>query len=78
MQVYGLPATWSEHSLQSVNLNSHILIIASLCLVFSAYDKVCLSDVLVKWKQGTADGDVVIFHKPLGALENQYLPFVGK
>ena len=45
--------------------------------VFSAYDKVCLSDVLVKWKQGTADGDVVIFHKPLGALENQYLPFVG-
>ena len=38
----------------------------------------CLSDVLVKWKQGVADGDVVIFHKPLEALENPYLPFVGK
>lgn len=45
---------------------------------FTAYDKVCLSDVLVKWKQGTADGDVVIFHKPLETLENPYLPFVGK
>jgi len=62
----------------SIINNLHLLIIASLCLIFSAYDKVCLSDVLVKWKQGTADGDVVIFHKPLEALENPYLPFVGK
>ena len=58
--------------------NLPVLIIASLCLIFLAYDKVCLSDVLVKWKQEVADGDVVIFHKPLEALENPYLPFVGK
>ena len=62
----------------SIINNLHLLIIASSWLIFSAYDKVCLSDVLVKWKQGTADGDVVIFHKPLEALENPYLPFVGK
>ena len=43
-----------------------------------AYDKVCLSDVLSKWKQGIADGDVVISHNPLEKLENPYLPFVGK
>lgn len=43
-----------------------------------AYDKVCLSDVLSKWKQGIADGDVVISHNPLENLENPYLPFVGK
>lgn len=58
--------------------NLHLLIIASFYLIFLAYDKVCLSDVLVKWKQGSADGDVVIFHKPLDTLENPYLPFVGK
>ena len=58
--------------------NLHLLIIVSLCLIFLAYDKVCLSDVLAKWKQGAADGDVVIFHKPLETLENPYLPFVGK
>lgn len=58
--------------------NLHLLTIASLYPIFLAYDKVCLSDVLVKWKQGSADGDVVIFHKPLDTLENPYLPFVGK
>ncbi|KAL9979443.1 hypothetical protein ACROYT_G017114 [Oculina patagonica] len=42
-----------------------------------AYDKVCLSDILAKWKQGTSDSDVVIIHKPLEKLENPYLPFVG-
>lgn len=42
-----------------------------------AYDKVCLSDVLVKWKQEAADGDVVIIHKPREKSENPYLPFVG-
>lgn len=58
--------------------NLHLLIIVSLCLIFLAYDKVCLSDVLAKWKQEAADGDVVIFHKPLETSENPYLPFVGK
>ena len=43
-----------------------------------AYDKVCLSDVLEKWKQASADGDVVIIHKPSEKSENPYLPFVGK
>ena len=43
-----------------------------------AYDKVCLSDVLEKWKQAAADGDVVIIHKPHEKSENPYLPFVGK
>jgi len=42
-----------------------------------AYDRVCLSDVLSKWKQGVADGDVVISHKPLEKSETPYLPFVG-
>lgn len=42
-----------------------------------AYDRVCLSDVLAKWKQGIADGDVVISHNPLEKSENPYLPFVG-
>jgi len=47
-------------------------------LFFIAYDRVCLSDVLSKWKQGIADGDVVISHKPLEKSETPYLPFVGK
>lgn len=42
-----------------------------------AYDKVCLSDVLEKWKHAAADGDVVIIHKPSEKSENPYLPFVG-
>lgn len=49
-----------------------------LAFLFLAYDKVCLSDVLAKWKQGTVDGDAVIIHKPLEKSENPYLPFVGK
>lgn len=42
-----------------------------------AYDKVCLSDVLSKWKQGVADGDVMVTHSPLEKLENPFLAFVG-
>ncbi|CAH3168237.1 unnamed protein product [Porites lobata] len=42
-----------------------------------AYDKVCLSDVLSKWKQGVADDDVMITHNPLEKLESPFLAFVG-
>ena len=38
----------------------------------------CLSDVLSKWKQGVADGDVMVTHSPLEKLENPFLAFVGK
>ncbi|XP_015767011.1 PREDICTED: uncharacterized protein LOC107345778 [Acropora digitifera] len=43
-----------------------------------AYDKVCLFDLLSKWKQGIQNGDVVVSYNSIEKSENPYLPFVGK
>lgn len=42
-----------------------------------AYDKVCLFDLLSKWKQGIQNGDVVVSYNSIEKSESPYLPFVG-